>query len=182
MDEWPRATLLSTLKYSTFNIYSTLYIPRGRCFPLNLVSMSYCCCDKTCNYLHDTHITPHPPPVHPVQSHWHLSSACACCCKWFTCSPFNPPHLSLCTQISTANSFFFPGFHFPAFATSFYPLQSDPLFTLFCSHFFSEYVFPSVLPTKELSGTHKNTVSETDRKNSSQHDQNFSHCLRHWQG
>lgn len=34
--------------------------------------MSYFCCDKTCNYLHDTHITPHPPPIHPVQSHWHL--------------------------------------------------------------------------------------------------------------
>lgn len=72
MDEWPRATLLSTLKYSTFSIYSTLYIPWWRCFPLNLGSMSYFCCDETGNYLHDTHITPHPLPVHPVQPHWHL--------------------------------------------------------------------------------------------------------------
>lgn len=142
--------------------------------------MSYFCCDKTCNYLHDTHITPHPPPIHPVQSHWHL--------------PLPAPalvndslvlHLILLIYLS-AHRFPQPTLFLLVFIFLHLPLHFIPCsqihFTLFCSHFLSEYVFPSVLPTKELSGTHKNTVSGTDRKNSSQHDQHFSHCVRHWQG
>lgn len=152
MDEWPRATLLSTLKYSTFSIYSTLYIPRWCCFPLNLVSMSYFCCDKTCNYLHDTHITPHPPPIHPVQSHWHL--------------PLPAPalvndslvlHLILLIYLSTHRfpqpTLFFPGFHFPAFATSFYPMQSDPFYIVLLS--FLEWICFSFCPS------HKRTIRDT---------------------
>lgn len=147
MDEWPRATLLSTLKYSTFSIYSTLYIPWWRCFPLNLGSMSYFCCEKTGNYLHDTHITPHPPPVHPVQPHWHLPLPALV-------NDSLVLHLILLIYLS-AHRFpqLFSWFYFPAFATSFYPMQSDPLYIVLLS--FLEWICFSFCPS------HKRTIRDT---------------------